>query len=350
MFDRLLSALIALSLAFLVWLYARSRDQEMLDNIPIPVVIGLPPGQADHYELEVAGPSQVPVAFKGPVSRIRELRGLLQRGAVQVQVTLAVPDDHQSESRYRDTVRVDAADIHGPPGVTPSIVEGRNRIPVTLRRIVERRLPVRLDPAPDGRVSQVVLEPATVLVRGPEEILDRLRSLPTQPVALPSVGEESGGSEPEAARPALLVQEIDGRPIHTLPEAVQVRLTWRPQQKLYELTDVPVQFLCPPNFSLRPRFVDERAARISLRVRGPATEEAPVVVAFIDLTARKFEPGLYADEPLRLQLPKDFQLDQEPPRSAAFQLVPAADPALPGRDILQGPKAAAWEDNYARWQ
>src|SRR5438093_6701432 len=80
MFDRLVSALVALSLALLVWLYLRSRDQELLDNVPIPVQVSLAPGQADHYEVEVSGPCQVPVSFLGPPSRIRELRGLLQRG------------------------------------------------------------------------------------------------------------------------------------------------------------------------------------------------------------------------------------------------------------------------------
>ena len=65
MFDRLISSLVALSLAFLVWLYVRSRDQEMLDNVPIPVQIALAPGLDDYYELEVLGPSQVPVSFTG---------------------------------------------------------------------------------------------------------------------------------------------------------------------------------------------------------------------------------------------------------------------------------------------
>src|SRR5262249_9699701 len=41
MIDRLISFLVALSLAFLVWLYARSREQESLDNVPVPVQISL---------------------------------------------------------------------------------------------------------------------------------------------------------------------------------------------------------------------------------------------------------------------------------------------------------------------
>jgi hypothetical protein len=96
----------------------------------------------------------------------------------------------------------------------------------------------------------------------------------------------------------------------------------RPRQRSYELIDVPVQFLCPANFPLRASWEDERGGKITLQLLGPAAEEQPSVAAFIDLTSRKFEPGLYADEPLRLQLPKDFQLGQVPPRSATFRLTP----------------------------
>lgn len=337
MFDRLQSALVAVSLAVLVWLYARSRDQELLDNVPIPVDIELASGQVDHYDLEITGPCQVPVSFRGPPSRIRELRGLLQRGEVRVAATVVVPEDRQDESRYLDTVRVDAADVHVPPGIMPLVSEGRNRIPVALHRLVERRLPVRLDPAPADGVSQVTLEPDTVRVRGPQDLLDRVRAIPTQAVAPPPGTERPPGQELTLTRTVPLVQELDGRPIRSTPAQVAVRLTLPPKQKLYELTDVPVQFLCPANFALRPQYVNDRAGKVNLKFWGPVSGELPAVVAFIDLTGRNFEPGLYADEPLRLQLPKDAQLAQNPPRSAAFRLVPLNEPGAKGRDLVHGP-------------
>jgi hypothetical protein len=321
MVDRLISTLVAVSLAVLVWLYARSRDQEMLDNVPIPVQIELAPGQAELYDLEVTGPCQVIASFSGPPSRMRELRDCLHRGELRVEVSLAVPEDRQNESRYLDTVRIDPADVHPPPGVRVLIVEERNRIPVTLRRVIERRLPVHLDHASEERIGQVTLEPAAVLVRGPQEILDRAQFVPTQP--FPVTARSNGSPLQEIVTGGLvpLVQEMEGRPIRTSPSAVTARMTLRPRQKVYELRDVPVQFLCPANFPLRPQWQSERAGKISLRLVGPASEETPAVVAYIDLTTGKFEPGQYADEPLRLQLPKDFQLAQNPPRSATFQLV-----------------------------
>src|SRR5438067_6185781 len=102
MLDRILSPLVALSLAFLIWLYARSRDQEMLDNVPIPVQIALVPQQAEMYSLEPAGPFQVPASFTGPPARIRELRSMLQHGELHVDIKLTVPESHQNESHYLD--------------------------------------------------------------------------------------------------------------------------------------------------------------------------------------------------------------------------------------------------------
>lgn len=321
MLDRLISSLVALSLALLVWLYLRSRDQEMLDNVPIPVQVALARGQAEHYELEVNGGGEIPVSFTGPPSRIRELRNLLQRGALEVKVTLNVPEDRLKEPRFNDTVRVEANDIHPPPGVTPIVSEGRNRVSVTLHRIVERVVPVHFERAPEDRIAKAEIDPPTVLVRGPQEVVDRLRSIPTQPYGLPSRPDPVAGKATTLTVQVPLAQEVEGRAVRTSPGAVAVHLTIQPQQKVHELIDVPIHFLCPPNFPLRPLFHDERAGKITLRLLGPAAEEPPAVVAYIDLSGRKWDAGLY-EEPLRLHLPRDFQPapNQAPPKNVPFRL------------------------------
>ena len=329
--DRLVSLVVAIGLAVLVWLYARSREQEVLDNVPIPVAVTLPPSLVDRYDLDVDGPAQIPVSFRGPPSLVRELRGVLQRGELRVAVTLGVPDERLKESRYLDTVRIDAEDVHAPPGITPLVLEGRNRIPVTLRRLVERQLPVRLDPPPDERVGPVRIEPVRVRVRGPQDILDRLRAIPTEPVALPSSGDVDPGQEVVFNGPVALVRQMDGRPVHCSPDTVTVHLAVRPRQKLYELAEVPVQFLCPADFRLRPRFVEPGTGKVALRIWGPMAAEPPAVVAYVDLACRKFESGFYADEPLRVQLPNECQLAQPPPKAAPFRLVPIADSMAPPR-------------------
>src|SRR2546421_153848 len=127
MIDRMLSVVVSMSLALLIWLYARSRDQEILDNVPIPVQVSVAGGQADTYSLELTGASQVMVSFSGSPTRIRELRGLLQRNELHADFALTVPEERLHESSYADTILVEANDIHAPLGVTPILIEGRNR-------------------------------------------------------------------------------------------------------------------------------------------------------------------------------------------------------------------------------
>lgn len=318
MLDRVLSVLVALSLALLVWLYARSRDQEILDNVPIPVQVALAASQAEHSSLEINGSSQIVVSFGGPPTRIRELRGMVQRGELHVDYTLTIPEERLHESRYSDTIHIVASDLHAPPGVSPILVEGRNRIPITVHRLVERRLPVRFDHLEEQTAGPIDVDPNTVLVRGPQEVLDRVRSIPTLPSLLPTRSPGAPGSPPTVR--VSLVQELEGRPVRVTPSKVTVRL---PAQvfKKYELPDVPIQFLCPPNFALRPELLDERAGRITVGVQGPQQDEVPRVIAFVDLTRGRFTSGLN-HEPLQVQLPRDFSLVQELPR-LAFQLVPA---------------------------
>jgi hypothetical protein len=317
----LLEMLIALSLAFLVWLYTYSRSHDTIDLIAIPVQVVLAPGTAGNYELEIQGGNRVPVSFSGPPSRLRELRELLQHGAVQATVTVAVPEERQKEPVYRLTVEVQAAEIPVPAGVLVVVTEGRNQIPVVLHRLAERHLPVRLEYAGEPRISQVKLEPATVLVRGPKALLDRARALPTQPFAPPQSWETGNAADTVVRGQVALVAELESRPVQVAQPTVSVRCRLHPRHKVYELTDVPVQFLCPPDFPWHARFPAGQPGRVSLRLLGPAGDEPPVVQAYVDLTQGGFGRGRNV-APLRLQLPRDFQLTQDAPPRIAFQLDP----------------------------
>lgn len=319
MLDRLLSIVVAVCLALLVWLYARSRDQEVLDNVPIPVQVTLAPGQEEHFSLEVTGTPQVLVAFTGSPARIRELRGIVQRNELQLSLTVTVPDERKQVSRYVETLRVEPSHIPAPPGITPVMIEGRDRISVAIHRLIERRLPVRFEGPVGDPGMQITLDPPTVLVRGPQEVVERLQAIPTTPSHLPTRPANALPNTPATGR-ASLVQEIDGRPIETYPDRVLVRVP--PQmRKKYDLVDVPIHFLCPSGFVLQPRFSNERAGKITLQLQGPVQETPPQVHAYIDLTRGRFSAGLN-HEPLQLQLPNDFTLTQAPPRVIAFELQP----------------------------
>jgi hypothetical protein len=319
MLDRMLSVVVSVSLALLVWLYARSRDQEILDNVPIPVQVSIAAAQADMYTLEMTGPSQVTVSFTGPPARIRELRGMLQRNELHANFTLSVPEERQLESRYSDTIHVDSSDIHAPPGVTPIILEGRNRVPVTLHRMTERRLPVQFVNAQDEPTGPLVLDPPSVLVRGPQEVLERLRAIATVPSLLP-IRPVNAPPTAAAVGRVSLEEVVENRPVRVTPNKITVRVPAQARRQ-YEIPEVPVQFMFPPTFPLRPQFTDDRSSRITLKIEGPVQDDPPKVTVFIDLTKVGLRPGKYA-EPAQIQLPKDFALVPNTPPEVSFELLP----------------------------
>lgn len=337
MLDRLISALAAIGMAFLVWLYARNRDLETLDNIPIPVRVRLTERDAAQYLLDVNGPSLIQASFTGPPSRVRELRGMLQRGELVADLTVSVPAEWRSENRVLDSVRVTAADLHPPPGVRALVVEGQNQIPVTLRRISEKRLPVKLDHSLHDRLLNCQIEPATVLVRGPQDVLDRATALPTKLYTLPATSPGSALQEVVLRGTVGLVSELERQPVQTVPVGVTIRMTLRPPRRLYDV-QVPVNFLLPANLNVRPQWMrpEGQAGRITLKVTGPPVAELPTITAYVDLTRPAFQSErdisqvFYSDEPIKIQLPPDFQLAQDPPPSGPFLLVPLA-PTEPGR-------------------
>lgn len=328
MFDRLASLVVAVSLALLVWLYARSRDQETLDHVPVPVQVVLTPPQSGQYSLEASGPAEVLVTFTGPPTRLRELRGLLQREELRVELSFTVPPDRLKDLRLTETLPVDAADLRLPPGVTATLVPGRNHVRVILRRLSQRQLPVRFDHSLEPPLGPVIVEPATVLVRGPQEVLERLSAIPTQPWVLPCATTAADGT-PQPPPPARvpLVCELEGHTLHCEPAVVRVRASPQPH-KVYELVDLPVHFLCPSSFPLRPRFTSDRAGKITIRLAGPPRDETPHVYAFVDLTTRHSPRAGRCDEAIQIQLPKGFTLidTPAPPHSVPFELVPADAP------------------------
>jgi hypothetical protein len=246
-------------------------------------------------------------------------------------VDYALPEDQLERNRVEDSVRVEATDLRVPAGVTVLPVEGRNRIGVMLSRLGDKVVKVRIETSKDLEPRLRII-PETVKVRAPRDLLERLFELS---VILPS-RDELGFMGLTPGRPARLPlpREVDGVAIIPDPESVVVRID--PQApRIYPLADLPVQFLCPPNFTLRPRFLDDRAGKLQLRIQGPDQADPPRVHAYIDLTGGRFLPGP-GIESVQIQLPRDFTLAQEPPAKVSFELVPveAAPKPLGG---LPGP-------------
>lgn len=306
----LIEMLISLCFAFIVWLYIHSRGQQTMERVQVPVLVQLPPHQRDHYVLELPGSPKITASFSGSASRLRDLHRKIESGKFAAVVTYIIPEDRQNESSICDILRVESSHLRVPPGLLAELNEESVPLPITVHRVVERTLPAKLEYSGDVRLSQLKLEPATVLVRGPKAVLDRAQFAPTAPYVFPKPSEDL--SESETRDVVEVVTELEGRPIQTTPKQVTFKAKVQPKKRIYEVTDLPIQFLTPPGFPYRVRFVDQKTAKTSLKVVGPTGEENPPVLAFVDLTKGSFSPGRNL-EPLRLQLPKDFHpLDARP--------------------------------------
>jgi hypothetical protein len=150
-------------------------------------------------------------------------------------------------------------------------------------------------------------------------VLDHASYLPTKPFAVQVNPEAQSAAATEVRDQAPLVTELDGRPIQATPANVQVRFKAAPRLRIHELTDIPIHFLCPKDSPWRPRFSSDKDSKVTLKLIGPATEQAPPVSAFVDLTSGNLARGRNLS-PLRLQLPKDFQLVEPSTPLATFYL------------------------------
>jgi hypothetical protein len=312
-----IEGLISLCLAFILWLYMNSRTQQSIDHVQIAVQIQLAPTQRDQFALEVPTSPRVLVSFSGQNSRIRELRKKLQRSQVQASITYIVPEDKMNDATHNTTVSVEASHIDLPPGVLVEIVEPSAQVPITVHRIVERTLPVQLEYTGEARVSQIKLEPSTVLVRGPKTALDRADRIATLPYVITPPPEES--DDPTVKDQVTVATELEGRVIQVTPRQVKMTCKVQSKKKWYRIADVPIHFLCPEQYAFRTRFAEDKLSKVSLKIVGPAGDEPPAVSAFIDLTAANLGRGRNV-LPIRVQLPKEYQILEMVPPTLAFYL------------------------------
>ena len=116
-----------------------------------------------------------------------------------------------------------------------------------------------------------------------------------------------------------LVTELGGRPVQARPEQVTFSGRVQPKQRVYELPDVPVLFLCPPGFPWSPNFGPYQSGKVTLRIIGPPGDEVPPIHAYVDLTKGDFSKGRNM-APIRVQLPRDYQLVPQSPPLVSFVL------------------------------
>src|ERR1019366_6480313 len=149
----LLELVVSVCLACLVWLYTHNRARNSIDRVAVPVQVQLAAHQRDQFALELSEQRTVLASFSGPHSRIREVRRNLQRGLLKATLTLTIPEEKKVEAMVSEMLHVDEDAFNVPAGVKVEIAQ--ESLPITVHRLTERTLPVRLEFTGEARVSQI---------------------------------------------------------------------------------------------------------------------------------------------------------------------------------------------------
>lgn len=163
--------LLSLGLAGLVWLFVMSEEQSERSYTAPVVISRVPAGlvvlndEDQFVEVRVSGP-----------------RGILNNLTDKAFVASL---DLAPYGRGELDVPIPREAVHAPPGVTISRIVPAT-IQVRLDAIVEREIPLLAvtlgQPAHGYEVQGVELDPATLLVTGPEGLLDKITEIPTTPI------------------------------------------------------------------------------------------------------------------------------------------------------------------------
>lgn len=333
-FDRyFVTPVIALGLAFLIWVYLRSRDQEV-QVYSIPVEISIDGLQMDRYDFESRPDVKLRVKFYGLPKGLRAVKDMVDLDELVLRKVARVPVevDQRSDNEYQDVLQLDASSLQAslPLGVHAEINPADGRVPVVLKRMVEKTLVLQPNLTPAGGQymldGPVRLEPSSVKVRGPKSVLDQVSQHlidPWQPTPPAGVDLLAEGSV-EVSGKVRVPTTINRVGVTVSPETVEVRVKVKAALQVYELTDVPVYFLCPADFPYRPQFPSESHNTCKLRVRGPANK-TPEVRAYVDLPAlagqQALRHGTYPDAVISVDLPNGYYLVGEAPKLSAFKLV-----------------------------
>lgn len=205
--TKVLALVIACATWFLLSGQRRERISERSYRIPLSIV-NVPAGT-----MVVSPPDTVDVRVRGAFTPLRAL----EPSKLEAVVDLA--DSVPGEKRYP----LGPADINVPSDVEV-IAISPGEIRLHLDAVAEKTLPIVAEltgqPAPGAHLDEVVVEPRSARILGPAKTLEKLVTLPTQPVSVE--GRDAPFSEATTlALPAAGIRVREG-------QVVTVRVKIRP--------------------------------------------------------------------------------------------------------------------------
>ncbi|MBM3316476.1 MAG: YbbR-like domain-containing protein [Candidatus Eisenbacteria bacterium] len=300
--------LVALALALLLYAHVfTSRESEITMDVPLQLQ-GVPEGLTWSGEM----PASARVRFRGVGVDLLKLRSRVEPSRVRVDVMGARPGHFQRPLVAEDVVTAPGLGVQALEIVSP------REIVLRFDQLLARRLPVR--PATVGRVAagytvqgRVVVEPESVLVRGPAAVLSGTEHLGTEPVDLTGSSDIVTRSAavqppagcvatPEAVAVRVVIERVVTRTFPLLP--VEVLRSRGVQLKRLEPETGTVAVSGPASLVESLRSEDLRA---SIDARGLPPGGVYALMASVELRSGE-AAGSVSVEPVR---PEKFEVELE---------------------------------------
>jgi len=311
--DNIEVKLVAFAMAIALWVYATNEHYKE-HTVKIPVKIDVPEGVA----VLKSSAQRVEVIFSGPERLISELRDNEAAGKVGVTFTVK-PKEAEADEWKRTFVIEGTKSFTGvPSGLRVNRIRPR-RIDVTLARLTEKDIPVRLNIVGDPPAGYTIAPgnvwvfPSVVKVRGVKTVLEKaefIRTLPFDISKWPTLEQKEVYIERRIGiEQKVRIKKDSGYEEHPVScdETVQfwIKLVEVPAEKVFE--GIPVEVLSPFNY---PYLVNLLEHTVDVVLTGPRAQlerlKPEDISAFVDVSGLR--PSKLPHKcPISLLLPPEAQ-------------------------------------------
>lgn len=311
--NRILPMVVSLALSFFLWLALSGQDMSSVDLV-VPLELANLPG-----DLVVKNDVPTSVTFQ-VLANTAQVRFLADR---KPHLWINVSTAHEGPGNIFP-VPTDTLDL--PRGVQvrkaiPSVIEFETARLSQKLVAVKPNIVGEVDP--DYRISSMVIEPDSVLVRGPRERLEEFQEIATSPVNIEGLNRDVA----IVAIPA--VGELD--PNLTITP-MEIKVQFRVEEKTLSanLADIPIDFQVQGAESLSPDQVKIVPHRAKITVSWPASrKDGPVKEDFrvrVNIDAAKLREAGKLELPVVVTPPSGVTVTSITPVNATVSYAgPAAN-------------------------
>ena len=180
--EVLKTLLFVIPLTFLIWIYAERA--QVLDNGKAQVLFNVTVSEPTQTaEVVEGGNTPITLTLSGPRAAVERLKAFFERRSTNQSLSFQLAGSYRAGTEPTIPV-VDL--INSDPTVQASGVTITEAVPpavkVKIDRLVTRDVPIRLPADLSRNLQNVVLDPTTVRVRGPESVLATYFSEYSEPV------------------------------------------------------------------------------------------------------------------------------------------------------------------------